>query len=141
MIGKAGEGAVNALDRYSTMLADLMRRVGNIERLGHVHPGSNWPVEAGSIQITVRTTLRPGWLWLHGDLVVGCETEHPDLWEACPTGWRVGSNLQLPDARGRALAVAGSGPGLTARALGDLFGVETVTLTAVQSGLVAHTHV
>jgi microcystin-dependent protein len=44
----------------------------------------------------------------------------------------------LPDLRGRAPLHPGQGPGLTARALGEAGGAETVTLTAAQ--LPAHTH-
>ncbi len=44
----------------------------------------------------------------------------------------------LPDLRGRVPMHAGSGPGLTPRAIGQKFGVEDVTLTAAQ--MPNHTH-
>lgn len=46
--------------------------------------------------------------------------------------------LTLPRTLGRALAVAGSGAGLTARALGEYLGEETHTL--ITSEMPAHTH-
>ncbi|KLE36034.1 hypothetical protein AAW00_02085 [Aurantiacibacter luteus] len=49
------------------------------------------------------------------------------------------SNFQLPDLRGRAAIGIGQGPGLADRVLGELGGVETVTLSLAQ--LPSHTHV
>jgi microcystin-dependent protein len=48
------------------------------------------------------------------------------------------SNFQLPDLRGRISVGDGTGPGLTARAIGDKFGVEEVALT--EAHIPAHTH-
>ena len=48
--------------------------------------------------------------------------------------------LTLPLGAGRAIGVAGSGSGLTARTAGDTTGAETVLLTANQSGIRAHDH-
>lgn len=50
------------------------------------------------------------------------------------------TTFNLPDFRGRAPIGAGTGSGLTARTLAGTTGVESVTLTAAQSGLPAHTH-
>lgn len=50
------------------------------------------------------------------------------------------TTFNLPDFRGRAPIGVGTGSGLTARALADQVGVESVTLTGAQSGLPAHTH-
>lgn len=50
------------------------------------------------------------------------------------------STFNIPDVRGRATIGDGTGPGLSARALGQVAGVERVTLTANQSGLRAHSH-
>ncbi len=44
----------------------------------------------------------------------------------------------LPDLRGRVPMHAGQGPGLTARAPGQAFGVESVTLTS--NNIPSHTH-
>lgn len=52
--------------------------------------------------------------------------------------WAANCRIFLPKMLGRALAAAGSGSGLTARALGSIDGAETVALTVPQ--LPAHTH-
>lgn len=48
------------------------------------------------------------------------------------------TNFQLPDFQGRAAIGAGSGPGLTQRALGQKVGENQTTITA--NNLPAHTH-
>lgn len=48
--------------------------------------------------------------------------------------------IKLPDPRGRFEISAGAGAGLTARAIADQGGAETVQLTAAQSGLPGHNH-
>lgn len=49
-----------------------------------------------------------------------------------------GANFNVPDDRGRVIVHAGSGPGLTVRAIAAKEGVETVVLTTGQ--LASHTH-
>jgi len=48
------------------------------------------------------------------------------------------SSFGLPDLRGRVAVGSGSGPGLTPRVLGQVFGTEAVTLTENQ--IPGHTH-
>lgn len=48
------------------------------------------------------------------------------------TAWVVHCRMTMPKMLGRALAAAGSGSGLTSRALGDTTGAETVTLGTSQ---------
>lgn len=55
-------------------------------------------------------------------------------------GGTVGTDFAVPDFRGRVPVGAGTGAGLTARAVGALGGAEVVTLTDAQSGLPSHTH-
>lgn len=50
------------------------------------------------------------------------------------------TTFNVPNASGRTLIGTGSGSGLTARVIGSQGGAETVTLTAAQSGVPAHTH-
>lgn len=54
------------------------------------------------------------------------------------TAWAAHCRIFLPKTLGRALAIAGSGSGLTARALGKAVGEETHTLTTTE--IAAHTH-
>jgi microcystin-dependent protein len=65
---------------------------------------------------------------------------YPKLWKAIPAGWKSGSNIVLPDARGRTMIGAGTGAGLTARTLGALLGEEAHTLTSAESGMPTHGH-
>jgi microcystin-dependent protein len=59
----------------------------------------------------------------------------------CPYGLGNGTTtFNVPFISGRAPIGAGTGSGLTARALGRNGGVEDVTLTGAQSGTSAHTH-
>jgi microcystin-dependent protein len=51
--------------------------------------------------------------------------------------WTAHRRLVLPRTLGRALAIAGSGSGLTSRALGEYLGEETHTLTGPE---MAHNH-
>jgi len=71
-----------------------------------------------------------------------------DTWAPVSTGrgasaaadFAAGKTLTLPRQLGRALATAGAGAGLTARALGEYLGEETHLLTIAESGVVEHTH-
>lgn len=51
------------------------------------------------------------------------------------------THLRLPDMRGRVAIGLGTGAGLTTRALGATGGAQTVTLSAAESGEMAHSHV
>lgn len=53
--------------------------------------------------------------------------------------WNANKTIALTKALGRALAIAGSGSGLSARSLGQTTGTETHTLTEAQ--MPSHTHV
>jgi hypothetical protein len=125
--------AVSESDRFATMLADVVARLGSVERRSHVHP-------AGLVEATVAATAPGGALMLDGSTVTGAQTLHPELWAVAPAAWKSGADLILPDARGRTIIGAGTGAGLTARTLGALVGVESVTLSAAESGVAAHTH-
>jgi microcystin-dependent protein len=50
------------------------------------------------------------------------------------------TTFNLPNAKGRSVVGAGTGSGLTARAVADTGGAESVTLTGAQSGTSAHGH-
>ena len=51
--------------------------------------------------MTFATSAPSGWLLCNGQTVTNAETLYPDLWAAAPTAWRSGSNLVLPDMKGR----------------------------------------
>ena len=118
----------------------------------------------GDIKLTLKNVADSGWL-LFNDTTFGSAasgaTSRSDSYQALylllwanisdtyapVTGGRSGTALAdwlankpmaLPKMLGRALAIAGSGTGLTARSLGEAMGAETTTLTAAQ--IPAHSH-
>ena len=97
-------------------------------------------VPPGSLTAFAGTAAPSGWLLCNGASLV--RTDYAKLFAAIGTtyGAADATHFTLPDARGRTLIGVGSGAGLTARALADVGGAETVQLTAAQSGLPAHTH-
>lgn len=54
--------------------------------------------------------------------------------------WANHDTVNLPDCRGRMVIGTGANAPLQTRVIGTTGGVESLTLSAVQSGLVAHTH-
>jgi microcystin-dependent protein len=102
-----------------------------------VAPGAGVP--AGTIAQTICVVAPTGWLFLDGSVITNGQTLYPNLWSVIPAAWKSGANIIFPNASGRALACAGSGAGLTARALAAVVGTETVQLTAAESGMPAHT--
>ena len=91
--------------------------------------------------VATATGAPRGWLLCDGSAV--SRTEYATLYAAIGDTWGAGdgsTTFNLPDLRGRAPIGAGTGSGLTARTLGGKVGAESVTLTAAQSGLPAHTH-
>ncbi|OYZ90158.1 MAG: hypothetical protein B7X99_17885 [Rhizobiales bacterium 17-65-6] len=79
--------------------------------------------------------------WLPCDGSILTIKDYPDLYSVI--GARFGqtalSNFALPDMRGRTVAGAGQGPGLTSRAFGARWGTPEVTLTVDQ--IPQHRHV
>lgn len=78
--------------------------------------------------------------------VIACDgstqlrTAYPDLYAAIDPFYVVDADhFTVPDLRGRVIVGVGTGPGLTARALGDLLGEESHVLTVAE--LASHTHV
>ncbi len=86
-----------------------------------------------------------GWLQCNGSEVA--IAAYPRLSQALGTSWGALTNgagaagvthFRLPDLRGRSLIGAGTGAGLTNRAIGQLMGSETHTLTATE--MPSHNH-
>lgn len=129
-----GEGNVSSVDRYTGLLTDTLQRMAATERLVHVHPPSSVTATPGMVAATISATAPAGWLLLDGSTVTGAQTLYPYLWAVAPTAWKSGASLILPDSRGRTVIGSGTGAGLTARTLGATVGVESVTLSAAESG-------
>jgi microcystin-dependent protein len=94
----------------------------------------------GMITPFAGSTAPTGWLICDGSTFSA--TAYPQLAAVLGNtyGAAVGDNYYLPDLRGRAPIGAGTGTGLTARALATTVGAEAVTLTSAQSGVPAHSH-
>jgi microcystin-dependent protein len=120
----------------------------------------------GDVKLTIKTTADSGWV-LMDDTTIGSsasgasgranddtEALYTLLWNntvnadcAVSTGrgasaaadFAANKTIALPKTLGRALAVYGSGSGLTARAMAAVFGAETHALSADENG--THTHV
>lgn len=115
----------------------------------------------GDFRFTTRTSAASGWVLLSSGGSIGsgssgatnrANDDTENLWKhlydtfsdsVCAVSggrttrdadWTANKTLGLPDWRGRAPGVAGSGSGLTARSQGDVTGAETST------ALIAHTH-
>jgi microcystin-dependent protein len=83
----------------------------------------------GDLKLAASPTPTVGWLVCNGAAIA--RTTYPALFAAIGVTWGAGdgtSTFNVPDLRGRALMGSGTGPGLSARALGALVGVETVTI-------------
>lgn len=84
------------------------------------------------------TSPDPKWLPCDGSSLL--RVDYPDLFTVLGVvyGAADASHFNLPDLRGRSGIGAGSGSGLSPRALGDSFGEETHTLTIGE--LASHVH-
>jgi len=121
----------------------------------------------GDTRTTLYTSLLPGWVTMNdgsiGNVGSGATTRankdtfqlYKTIWDgvadafAPVSGGRGGSaladflagkRLTLTRVAGRALGGAGSGSGLTARALGEFAGAESSNITLVAANLPPHTH-
>lgn len=128
-----------------------------------VQQSAGW--STGDVKLTLKTTADTGWVMMN-DLSIGnagsgatgrqnADTQalYVLLWSNINNTWapvaggrgasaladfNAGKPMTLPRALGRALGIAGSGSGLTARALGSTIGAETHTLSEAE--MPSHTH-
>jgi len=84
------------------------------------------------------TSPDPNWLPCDGSSLL--RVDYPDLFDVIGTvyGAADGTHFSVPDLRGRVSVGSGTGPGLSARAVGDNFGEEEHILTVGE--LAAHVH-
>lgn len=106
--------------------------------LGTVSAGT---IPPGTVTGTMAVVAPSGWLLLDGSLILNGSSIYPLLWAVLPPSMKVGSDIKLPDARGRTLIGAGTGGGgLTPRPINTLVGAETHALTPAQIAVKGHTH-
>lgn len=93
----------------------------------------------GEIKETVTLTGIPdNWLQLTGQIIQ--QADYPELWDAAPTFWRIGSStaMQLPDTRRRYTAHGLDDIGEPNYAVGKTFGSNDATISIAQMPI--HTH-
>ena len=93
----------------------------------------------GEFKYTVRSQDFNGWMLCDGrELLI---SDHEPLYNVIGTtfGSSDSNHFALPDYRGRALAMMGSGPGLSTRAWGQSVGEETHQLTVPEMPSHGHT--
>jgi len=90
--------------------------------------------------VTFAGSSNPSTNFLPCDGASYLRSDYPDLFAAIGTVYGAvdGSHFSVPDLRGRSPVGAGTGSGLSARALGSTFGAETVTLSTAE--IPAHAH-
>lgn len=91
--------------------------------------------------VTMASTTNPDPVrWLPCDGASLLRTDYPELFAAISTtyGFVDATHFSLPDLRGRVPMDTGTGPGLTARSLGDILGEENHQLTVAE--LASHVH-
>lgn len=93
----------------------------------------------GSIVDYIGSSAPAGWLLLDGSTISGGQTLYPSLWSVLPASFKSGSDIILPDARGRVMVGLNSSDS-DFDAVGETGGSKDVTLTSAQSGVPAHTH-
>ncbi len=78
--------------------------------------------------------------WLVCDGASLLRTDYPDLFDVIGSTYGAvdGTHFNVPDLRGRSASGAGSGVGLSAVAVGDMYGEEEHQLTVAE--LASHTH-
>lgn len=106
---------------------------------GYITAEIQGAVPPGTLTMFAGTTAPTGYLICNGSAV--SRTTYALLFAAIGTTWGVGdgsTTFNLPDLRGRGPLGVGAGAGLTPRALADVDGYETVTLTAAE--MPSHTH-
>ncbi len=92
----------------------------------------------GEIRMYGGVSAPPGWVFCDGTEYTALQNDAK--YAALVTVLGGGASQNVPDLRGRMPIGAGTGSGLTARALKATGGAETVTLTGGESGTSAHTH-
>lgn len=100
---------------------------------------SNYPEHPGTIKQNSSSSIPAGYLLCDGRAV--SRTTYAALFAWVGTTYGVGdgsTTFNLPDPRGRAVIGAGSGVGLTARALADTLGEETHQLNITEMPSHAH---
>lgn len=111
-----------------TNLVNFVTRKGEIARsLQHAMYYTQSLI--GDYKLSARSSDLLGWMVCDGRTLA--IADYPALYDVIGTSFGAPSEgyFKLPDFRGRVPGIIGTGSGLTGRALGDIVGAETHTLT------------
>lgn len=129
----APRATTSSAEALGASLADLKSRLASVELLAHT--ACRPPV--GSITDYVGTVAPDGWAIMDGSTITNGQTLYPDLWAVLPSSYKSGSNIILPDTKGR-VVVGRNGSDTDFDNIGDTGGAKTVTLTEAQ--MPSHQH-
>ena len=74
-----------------------------------------------------------------GQTIVGGQTTYPDLWAKLPASMKSGSDILMPNTKGK-VSVGYDSADTDFDAIGETGGAKTVTLTQAQTPLKSHSH-
>ncbi len=135
-----GAGAVSSgespsgespIDDIVQALEELTSDVENLETTISIKA----PV--GAINDYIGEVAPTGWLLMHGQTITDGQTLYPDLWSVIPATMKSGTNIVLPDTRGKILVDRNSADSDFDN-IGKTGGVKNVTLTTAE--LPSHSH-
>lgn len=126
-------------DALGATLSDSKSRLINLEALAHRHDQPSSALgPVGTIVDYIGTTAPTGWAILDGSTITGGASLYPDLWAILPASFKSGTNIVLPDTRGR-VAVGRNASDTDFDQIGETGGAKTVTLSTAQ--MPSHTHI
>ena len=129
----AGAGAPFSLWKPSLGMSHAIAVSGSLPSAGGAGP------IVGRVKMFAGTNaLVPAYTRLNGQLLVTANFPHLHSVIGDTYGGNGSINFALPDLRGRAAMGAGTGPGLTARAMGEALGEESATLSPAQMPMHVH---
>ena len=127
----------SSVDRFAAKLAAFGERIAVLERSSHRHNTPQTQLQpVGSIQFWIGETAPSGWALLNGQTLTNAETIYPALWAVVPASFKSGTNIVLPDCRGRVMV--GRSSEAEFNQVGLTGGAKTVSLAVNQ--LPSHSH-
>lgn len=91
----------------------------------------------GSVTDYIGETAPTNWLTMTGQTIVGGQSTYPILWDRIPASMKSGSNIVMPDTRGRVTVGLNTGD-TDFNTIGKFGGGKTATISIPQ--LPSHTH-
>lgn len=73
----------------------------NDDHVNAIEAAINQCAPAGTVRMTIESSVTTGWLLLQGQTVTNGQSLYPDLWAVAPAAWKSGANLILPNATSR----------------------------------------